>query len=145
MTLPAHGEANMRQRMVMVADFRAAHAAEKFLCPICASTIKAIGFLVVDPPDLVTLVQSFHDPASSAFMIVPLATWAGQAAAFLKHKLRVGDVTYAELANRIKSTGLKRKPKPASPTSSNEGRFPATWFLAVIAALDLDGVALEEI
>jgi hypothetical protein len=25
------------------------------------------------------------------------------------------------------------------------GSFPATWFLAVLAALGLDGVALEEI
>ncbi|MGD0421734.1 MAG: DUF6471 domain-containing protein [Xanthobacteraceae bacterium] len=25
------------------------------------------------------------------------------------------------------------------------GTFPATWFLAVLAALELDGVALEEI
>ena len=25
------------------------------------------------------------------------------------------------------------------------GTFPATWFLAVLAALELDGVALDEI
>ena len=43
--------------------------------------------------------------------------WAERAAAFLKHKLREPEVTYAELAKRLKKHGLKAKPKPRSPTS----------------------------
>lgn len=70
--------------------------------------------------------------------------WAERAAAFLKHKLREGEVTYAELAKRLKRHGFKET--EASVTNKlARGTFPATWFLAVLAALELDGVALDEI
>jgi hypothetical protein len=70
--------------------------------------------------------------------------WAERAAAFLKHKLRECEVTYAELAKRLKRHGLKE----IEASVANKlalGMFPATFFLAVLAALELDGVALEEI
>jgi hypothetical protein len=70
--------------------------------------------------------------------------WAERAAVFLKHKLRECEVTYAELAKRLKKHGLKET--EASITNKlMRGTFPATFFLAVLAALELDGVALEEI
>ena len=70
--------------------------------------------------------------------------WAKRAAMFLKHKLRDGDVTYAELAKRLKRHGFKET--EASITMKlKRGTFPATFFLACLAALELDGVALEEI
>jgi Domain of unknown function (DUF6471) len=72
------------------------------------------------------------------------AEWAERAAAFLKHKLREGEITYAELAKRLKKHGLKET--EASITNKlARGTFPATFFLACIAALKLEGVALEEI
>ena len=43
--------------MVMVADLGAAHTAEKFLGPIRAGAVEAIGFFVIDPLHLKTLVQ----------------------------------------------------------------------------------------
>ncbi|MGA3307383.1 MAG: DUF6471 domain-containing protein [Xanthobacteraceae bacterium] len=70
--------------------------------------------------------------------------WAERAAAFLKHKLRDAEVTYIELAKRLKKHGFKET--EASITNKlKRGTFPATWFLAVLAALELDGVALDEI
>jgi Domain of unknown function (DUF6471) len=70
--------------------------------------------------------------------------WEERAAAFLKHKLQDGEVTYAELAKRLKKHGFTET--EASVTNKlKRGTFPATWFLAVLAALELDGVALEEI
>ncbi len=70
--------------------------------------------------------------------------WAARAAAFVKHKLRECEVTYAELAKRLKKHGLKET--EASITNKlKRGTFPATFLLAVLAALELDGVALEEI
>ena len=70
--------------------------------------------------------------------------WAERAAAFLKHKLRDGEVTYAELAKRLKKHGLKET--EASVTNKlARGTFPATFFLACIAALELEGVASEQI
>jgi Domain of unknown function (DUF6471) len=72
------------------------------------------------------------------------AEWAERAAAFLKHKLRESEVTYAELAKRLKKHGLKET--EASITNKlARGTFAATFFLACIAALELEGVALEEI
>lgn len=70
--------------------------------------------------------------------------WAERAAAFLKHKLKDTEVTYAELAKRLRKHGLKET--EASITNKlARGTFPATFFLACIAALELEGVALEEI
>jgi hypothetical protein len=70
--------------------------------------------------------------------------WAERASAFLKHKLRESEVTYLELAKRLKKHGFKET--EASVTNKlKRGTFPATWFLACLAALELDGVALDEI
>jgi hypothetical protein len=70
--------------------------------------------------------------------------WAERAAAFLKHKLREAELTYVDLAKRLKKHGLKET--EASITNKlKRGTFPATFFLACLAALELDGVALEEI
>ena len=46
--------------MVVVPDLRAAHAAEKFLRPIRASAVEAIGFLVVDPLHFKAACNSFQ-------------------------------------------------------------------------------------
>jgi hypothetical protein len=70
--------------------------------------------------------------------------WAERASAFLKHKLQEAEVTYAELAKRLKKHGFKET--EASITNKlKRGSFAATFFLACLAALELDGVALEEI
>jgi hypothetical protein len=71
--------------------------------------------------------------------------WAERAAAFLKHKLREGEVTYVELARRLKKHGLKSETEASITNKLKRGTFPATFFLACLAALELDGVALEEI
>jgi hypothetical protein len=70
--------------------------------------------------------------------------WAERAAAFLKHKLKDTDVTYDELATRLKKHGL-RETKASITNKLARGTFPATFFLACIAALELEGVALDEI
>lgn len=71
--------------------------------------------------------------------------WAERAATFLKHKLREAEVTYAELAKRLKRHGFKTETEASVTNKLKRGTFPATWFLACLAALELDGVALEEI
>lgn len=70
--------------------------------------------------------------------------WAERAAAFLKFKLKDAEVTYTELAKRLKKHGLKET-EASIANKLARGTFPATFFLACIAALELDGVALEEI
>lgn len=73
------------------------------------------------------------------------AEWAERAAAFLKHKIRDGEITYAELAKRLKKHGHKTESEASIANKLARGTFPATFFLACLAALELDGVALEEI
>jgi hypothetical protein len=70
--------------------------------------------------------------------------WAERAAAFLKHKLKDNEVTYADLAKRLKKHGL-RETEASVTNKLARGTFPATFFLACLAAMELEGVALEEI
>jgi hypothetical protein len=71
--------------------------------------------------------------------------WAERAAAFLKHKLQEQEVTYLELAKRLKKHGFKKETEDSITVKLKRGTFAATFFLACLAALELDGVALEEI
>ena len=70
--------------------------------------------------------------------------WEARASAFLKAKLKETEVTYAELVKRLKKHGFQET--EASITMKlQRGKFAATWLLACLAALELDGVRLEEI
>jgi hypothetical protein len=71
--------------------------------------------------------------------------WEERAAAFLKHKLQEAEVTYLDLAKRLKKHGFKEETEASITNKLKRGSFPATFFLACLAALELDGVALEEI
>lgn len=71
--------------------------------------------------------------------------WGERAAAFLKHKLREAEVTYVDLAKRLKKHGFKKETEASITNKLKRGTFSATFFLACLAALELDGVALEEI
>jgi hypothetical protein len=72
------------------------------------------------------------------------AEWAERAATFLKKKLRESEVTYVDLAKRLKKHGFTET--EASITNKlKRGTFSATFFLACIAAMELEGVTLEEI
>ena len=78
-------------------------------------------------------------------MVSSVEEWEQRAAAFLKHKLRECEVTYTELAKRLKKHGFKDETEASITNKLARGSFPATFFLACLAALELDGVALEEI
>jgi hypothetical protein len=70
--------------------------------------------------------------------------WAERSRAFLKAKLKEKELTYVELAKRLKKHGFKET--EASVTNKlKRGAFAATWLLACIAALELEGVRLEDI
>jgi hypothetical protein len=69
---------------------------------------------------------------------------ATRASAFLKAKLKESGVTYAELVKRLKKHGLKET-EAGITMKLKRGTFSATFFLACIAALELEGVVLEEI
>jgi hypothetical protein len=70
--------------------------------------------------------------------------WAARASAFLKTKMKETGVTYAELAKRLKKHGLKET-EAGITMKLKRGTFTAIFFLACIAALELEQVVLEEI
>jgi hypothetical protein len=69
---------------------------------------------------------------------------AVRASAFIKAKLKESGVTYAELVKRLKKHGLKET-EAGITMKLKRGTFSATFFLACLAALELEGVVLEEI
>jgi hypothetical protein len=70
--------------------------------------------------------------------------WGIRASAFLKAKMKESEVTYAELVKRLKKHGLKET-EAGVTMKLKRGTFSAVFFLACIAALELEQVVLEEI
>jgi hypothetical protein len=72
------------------------------------------------------------------------ADWADRARRFLKAELKRASVSYADLAKRLEKHGLAET--EASITSKlARGTFAATFFLACLAALELEGIRLEDL
>ena len=70
--------------------------------------------------------------------------WADRARRFVKGELKRAEVSYAELARRLKEHGLVET--EASITAKlNRGTFAATFFLASMKAIGRQTVNLEEV
>jgi uncharacterized protein DUF6471 len=69
---------------------------------------------------------------------------AKRAARFIKAELKRANVTYDELAERLKEHGLSET-RNSITAKLRRGTFPATFFLAVIAALELEAIALADL
>jgi hypothetical protein len=69
---------------------------------------------------------------------------AERAARFLKAELKRADVTYEELARRLKEHGLDET-RDSIASKLKRGTFAATFLLASLAAIGKDSVALTEI
>jgi hypothetical protein len=72
------------------------------------------------------------------------AELGSRTAAFLKAEVAKLDISYEELAKRMKRHGLNET-KASVTNKLYRGTFPATFFLAAVAALGLDGVKLEDV
>jgi uncharacterized protein DUF6471 len=70
---------------------------------------------------------------------------AERASRFLKAELKRANVTYDELASRLKKHGLPDETENSIKSKLKRGTFPATFLLACLAALELEGVSLEDI
>lgn len=64
---------------------------------------------------------------------------------FLKAELKRANVTYEELAERLKKHGHKDETRDGIAAKLKRGTFPATFFVAALAALELPGVSLEDV
>ena len=70
--------------------------------------------------------------------------WADRARRFVKAELKRAEVSYAELARRLKQHGLEET--EASITAKlNRGTFAATFFLATMKAIGRQTVNIEEV
>lgn len=71
--------------------------------------------------------------------------WAEKTRAYLKAELKKADVGYIELAKRLKKHGFKDETEASITAKLKRGTFTATFLLASLAALEADGVRLEDI
>ena len=73
------------------------------------------------------------------------AELAERTSLFLKAELKRGGVTYEELAKRLKKHGLPNETVDSIKAKLKRGTFAATFLLAALAALELEGVRLEDV
>jgi len=71
-------------------------------------------------------------------------SWEERAKRFLKAELARADVSYHELAERLKKHGLKET-EASVANKISRGTFPATFFLAALTAIGCASIALEDI
>ena len=70
--------------------------------------------------------------------------WGTKASRFLKARLKQAGVGYKELARRLNEHGLQETEDSISSKLAR-GTFAATFFLACLAVLELEGIALDEL
>lgn len=70
--------------------------------------------------------------------------WEVRARTYLKAEIKKADITYTELAKRLKRHGFKET-EASIANKLARGTFAATFLLACLAALELEGVRLEDI
>ncbi|WP_428491814.1 DUF6471 domain-containing protein [Rhodopila sp.] len=68
-----------------------------------------------------------------------------RASRFIKAELKRAKLTYADLAHRLKEHGLPDESESTVKAKLKRGTFAATFLLATLAALEMDGVRLEEL
>jgi hypothetical protein len=70
--------------------------------------------------------------------------WAERAARHLKAELKRADVTYEELAARLKKHGFEET-KASIANKLARATVPAAFFLAALAAIGCENVRLEDV
>jgi hypothetical protein len=68
-----------------------------------------------------------------------------RASAYLKAELEKAEVTYAELAKRLKKHGFPGETENSIKSKLKRGTFAATFLIACLAAMELDGLNLEDL
>jgi hypothetical protein len=70
---------------------------------------------------------------------------AVRASRFVKAELKRAGLTYANLAERLKEHGLQGETEASIKAKLRRGTFTATFLLATLAALNLEGMRLKEV
>jgi hypothetical protein len=71
--------------------------------------------------------------------------WAEKARNYLKAELKKADVGYVELAKRLKKHGFRDETEASITAKLKRGTFSAIFLLACLAALEAEGVRLEDL
>lgn len=71
--------------------------------------------------------------------------WAEKVRAYLKAELKKMEVSYSELAKRLKKHGFKSETEDSITAKLKRGTFAATFLLACLAALEAEGLRLEDV
>ena len=69
---------------------------------------------------------------------------ADKTSRFIKAEMKRAGVTYAELAKRLEAHGL-RETEASIANKLSRGTIAATFLLATLAALELEGIRLESL
>ena len=64
---------------------------------------------------------------------------------FIKAELKRGKLTYADLAERLKEHGLPAESETTIKAKLKRGTFAATFLMATLAALEMEGMRLEDL
>jgi hypothetical protein len=70
--------------------------------------------------------------------------WANRARRYLKAELKRAEVTYEELARRLRDMGIEET-KGSVTVKVNRGAFPAWFFFATMKAINRETVNLNDI
>lgn len=70
--------------------------------------------------------------------------WMDRASRFLKAELKRADLTYQELADRLREHGMDET-KHSVAAKIGRGTFPAAFFFAAMKAIGKNNLNLEEI
>ena len=70
--------------------------------------------------------------------------WGAKASRFIKAELKRADVTYEELAERLKTHGVQENAASIANKLSR-GTFAATFFLASVAALGIQNIPINDL
>ena len=68
-----------------------------------------------------------------------------RASRFVKAELKRHGLTYADLAERLKAHGLSSETEASIKAKLRRGTFAATFLLATLAALEMEGIRLTDL
>ena len=71
--------------------------------------------------------------------------WSDRTARYVKAQLKRHDLTYDDLALRLKPYGFEKETRASIANKLSRGTFPAPFLLAAMAAIEEPAIKLDDI
>ena len=71
--------------------------------------------------------------------------WADRTARYVKAQLKRHDITYDELAERLKPLGYEGETRASIANKLARGTFPAPFLLAAMAAMEEGSIKIDDV